>query len=888
MAARPTVTVTFLFTDIEESTRRWEEQPEEMRMALTAHDAVLRETIEANGGRLFKHTGDGVIAAFATAQAAIEAAITAQRRLELPVRMGICTGEVELRGDDYFGPALNRAARTMAAGHGGQVLAATSTAAIVEGIDLVDLGLYRLRDLSQPQRLYQVRAQGLREQFPPLKTLDAAPGNLPAQATSFLGRDEDLAKVAALVRTTRLVTLTGVGGVGKTRLALQLAADISPEYPDGAWLVELAAVGDPAATAHVIAGVLGVAQQPGKTIEQSVVASLSGRHLLLVLDNCEHLIDAAAELAGEILAQCPRVTVLATSREALMIEGEQIWPVPSLGFRQGITSPAVQLFVDRARAVMPGFALDADADTVVEICRRLDGIPLAIELAAARVRTMTPPQIRDRLDERFRLLTGGSRRALERHQTLRHAVQWSFDLLSPAERAVLARCSVFAGGFSLEAAESVGAGGNVAHDDILDLLDSLARKSLIMAERSGETMRYGLLETIRQFGEEHLSAIGESDAARLRHAQFFAQDSEIHFRIWRSPQTAVAHRWVEREMDNLRAAFRWAMDHEEVDLAARLNIGDMGRYVLREEAAGWAAETIDAARRVRHPRLTVLLTWAASCAWGLGRLEDAKRYGEEAISLAGHPDFEHYPWAYGDLAFVAGYEGDLERALTLVQEGAALDADREDRMCLAHVPYFMAISGRRQEAMAATDDIVATVEEAGLPIAILTAHYGKGQAFAHADPPTALAAFERVVAIARDSGNRMFETAAIPEIAILQARSGDTVGALRSFRQMLDAWHGAAELLLISHGIGQLVVLFERLGRHAAAAVLHGAIVRMYPSNPFVQELPDTMRRVRKALGDARFEEARRRGAALAVHETVDYAQGQIRQALPESDRAGH
>jgi tetratricopeptide (TPR) repeat protein len=503
------------------------------------------------------------------------------------------------------------------------------------------------------------------------------------------------------------------------------------------------------------------------------------------------------------------------------------------------------------------------------------------------VRTMTPAQIRDRLDERFRLLTGGSRRALERHQTLRHAVQWSFDLLSPAERAVLARCSVFAGGFSLEAAESVGAGGEVAHDDILDLLDSLARKSLIMAERSGEAMRYGLLETIRQFGEEHLSAIGESDAARLRHAQFFAQDSEIHFRIWRSPQTAVAHRWVEREMDNLRAAFRWAMDHEEVDLAARLNIGDMGRYVLREEAAGWAAETIDAARRVRHPRLTVLLTWAASCAWGLGRLEDAKRYGEEAISLAGHADFEPYPWAYGDLAFVAGYEGDLERALTLVQEGAALHADREDRMCLAHVPYFMAISGRRQEAMAATDDIVATVEEAGLPIAILTAHYGKGHAFADADPPTALAAFERVVAIARDSGNRMFETAAIPEIAILQARSGDTVAALHSFRQMLDAWHGAAELLLISHGIGQLVVLFERLGRYAAAAVLHGAIVRMYPSNPFVQELPDTMRRVRKALGGARFEEAQRRGAAMAVHETVDYAQGQIRQALAESDRAG-
>jgi class 3 adenylate cyclase len=380
---RPTGTVTFLVTDIEQSTRRWEEQPDAMREALARHDATLRRAIEGNGGWLFKHTGDGVLAAFSVARAAIHAAIVAQRELEMPVRMGICTGEVEARDDDYFGPPLNRAARIMAAGHGGQVVVAAATAAIVDGADLIDVGEHRLRDLSQPQRLYQVRAEGLKEKFPALKSLSFAPGNLPAQATSFFGREKDVTEVAALLRTARLVTLTGVGGVGKTRLAIQVAGEISAGYPDGAWLVELAAVRDPAAIAHAAAAVLNVAQQPGKVIEQSLVTALAGRRLLLVLYNCEHLIDAAASLAHQIVTQCAQATILATSREALMVDGERIWPVPSLGFRDGVRSPAVDLFVDRARAVAPEFEPGGDDGAIREICKRLDGIPLAIELAAA-------------------------------------------------------------------------------------------------------------------------------------------------------------------------------------------------------------------------------------------------------------------------------------------------------------------------------------------------------------------------------------------------------------------------------------------------------------------------------------------------------------------------
>ncbi len=456
---RPTGTVTFLVTDIEQSTRRWEEEPDAMREALARHDATLRQAIERNGGWLFKHTGDGVLAAFAVAHAAIDAAVAAQRELELPVRMGICTGEAEARNDDYFGMPVYRAARIMAAGHGGQVIVAEATAAIVDSADLIDLGEHRLRDLSQPQRLYQVRAEALKETFPPLKSLNFAPGNLPAQTTSFLGREKDVKDVASLLRTARLVTLTGIGGVGKTRLAVQVAAETSAGYPDGVWLVELAVVRDPAAVAHAAAAIHNVVQQPGKTLEQSLVMSLAGRRLLLVLDNCEHLIDAAASLAHQIVTKCAQVTIIATSREALMVDGERIWPVPSLGFREGGPSPAVDLFVDRARAVAPEFEPGGDEATIREICRRLDGIPLAIELAAARTRAMSPTQIRDRLNERFRLLTGGMRGGLERHQTLRHAVQWSYDLLSPPERALLARASVFAGEFTGEAAEKVCAGG---------------------------------------------------------------------------------------------------------------------------------------------------------------------------------------------------------------------------------------------------------------------------------------------------------------------------------------------------------------------------------------------------------------------------------------------
>ena len=434
-AAAPSGVVTFLFTDVEGSTRRWEADAEGMRAALAAHDEVLRSAIEGHGGWLFKHTGDGVCAAFASPRSAVDAAVAAQRELQLPVRMGLATGEAELRDSDYFGTVLNRAARVMATGHGGQILLADSTAVLLSGVDLMDLGARRLRDVPTPVGVFQVRAPGLATDFPPLRALDTSPGNLRRATSSLIGREFELDEVQAAVKAHRLVTLTGVGGVGKTRLALEVAARLVDEFPDGVWFFELAAVTDPASVPDAVAAVLGITQQPGMSVSETVAAALDGRVRLLVFDNCEHVRDAAADLVESILAQSATVRILATSREGLGIPDEQMWLVPSLDLGAGIDSAAVDLFVERARSVASGFSLATtdEASAVVEICRRLDGIPLAIELAASRMASMTASEVRDRLGQRFRLLVG-SRRGPSHHQTLRHAVAWSYDLLDEAEK----------------------------------------------------------------------------------------------------------------------------------------------------------------------------------------------------------------------------------------------------------------------------------------------------------------------------------------------------------------------------------------------------------------------------------------------------------------------
>jgi predicted ATPase/class 3 adenylate cyclase len=870
LVQRPSGVVTFLFTDIEGSTRRWESDPDAMRGALAAHDEVLRTAIDARGGWLFKHTGDGVCAAFASPRAAVEAATDAQRLLDLPVRMGIATGKAEERGDDYFGPALNRAARVMAAGHGGQILVAASTVALVDTLEVLDLGARRLRDLSEPLSIYQVLSDGLRVEFPPLQTIDTVPGNLPAPATSFVGREEQVTAVTEALRTHRLVTLVGVGGVGKTRLALHAAAEVSGEYRDGVWLVELAPILDARELTESVAAAFTVAPQADRSWRDGLTDSLAARQLLLVLDNCEHVLDEAVPLVEALIARCPGVTILATSREALSVGGELVWPVPSLDL--GIDSTASALFVERARELVPDF--DPDVNTVAEICRRLDGIPLAIELAAARVRSMSPTQIRDRLDERFRLLTG-SRRSLERHQTLRHAVQWSYDLLTKSEQRVLQRISVFAGGFTLAAATTVcgyDLNGDLDELAMLDAVDSLVRKSLVQVERSETDLRYTTLETIRQFAEERLAEDTSAEAVRDRHASFFADQAEASFEWFRGPQEALAYRFVDDEIANVRAAFRWAVDHDRADAAIRIAacVHQAARMRLRTETFGWAAEVADLARRLEHRKLPLLLTMAADSAWGLGLLDDAKRYGHEAIALADDSQYEPIVWAYADLAQIAVFEGDVATSLELLRTGAAHPADRRDRVNLAYLIFIGGFVGRQlpeDELAGAMDQI----NQAGFPLAIGLALNGRAAGIAPHDPAAAIELYRQVIDLLESSGNLLAKQYSRAQLVSLLANSDDPDRALASFVETVNAWRINGDTILVA-GIGQLVVLLVRLGHLHGAVQLYGAATRSVILDAGLPELAATMTAAREVIGDDAFRSARDTGAALSYQAAGDLA----------------
>jgi class 3 adenylate cyclase len=466
MVELPSGTVTFLFTDIEGSTRLWEERPDAMRSAMDRHDELLREAIEAHDGYVVKTTGDGFHAAFWAADAGVVAAVAAQRALDneawplpepLRVRMGLHTGVASLRDGDYFGSSLNRAARLMGVAHGGQVVCSQATTdlareVLAEGVDFVDLGEHRLRDLSRAEHVFQVCAPGLAGEFAPLASLDAFPGNLPLQVSSFVGREQEIALTKAALDEARVVTLTGVGGVGKTRLALQVAAEVLPRFREGAWLVELAGVRDPEGVGEQFAALFGVTARSGGSLLEAILEFFGTKQLLLVVDNCEHLLDPVAELIDELVRSCPGIVVLATSREGLALPGERILAVPSLEApRTGATldtiatSDAVQLFVDRAHAVDATFALEAtNAASVVRVCRRLDGIPLAIELAAARLNIMSPAELANGLDHRFEVLAGGRRGAVKRQQTLRATIDWFYELLTVSQQCLLARLAVFA------------------------------------------------------------------------------------------------------------------------------------------------------------------------------------------------------------------------------------------------------------------------------------------------------------------------------------------------------------------------------------------------------------------------------------------------------------
>ena len=881
-AAAPSGVVTFLFTDVEGSTRRWEANADRMRAALAAHDEVLRQVIEAHGGWLFKHTGDGVCAAFASPRSAVDAAVAAQRALELPVRMGIATGEAEMRGTDYFGAVLNRAARVMAAGHGGQILLADSTAGLLSGVDLRDLGQRRLRDVPMPVGVFQVRAAGLLTDFPGLRALDTTPGNLRPATTSLIGRESEVTEIAAALKTHRLVTLTGVGGVGKTRLALEVAARLADEFPDGVWVFELAAVTDPAAIPDSVASVLGITQQPGKSVTESLAAALEGRVRLLVIDNCEHVLAAAADLIEAILAQSATVRVVATSREGLGVAQEQVWPVPSLDIGAGIDS-AVSLFVERAQGIAPSFAMvnGDEAAAVTEICQRLDGIPLAIELAASRMASMTASEVRDRLDQRLRLLVS-SRRGLERHQTLRHAVAWSYDHLEDAEKALLERCSVFAGGFDLQSARAVA--GLDGFDDyaVLDLLDALVRKSLLVADRSSGRTRFSMLETIRQFAEEQLVAHGEAFEIRAAHSRYFAGRETDIMALWDSPRQREAYQWFSTELPNLRTAFRWAADHGDLDVAATIATcaGFLGMAVEKYEPIAWAEELIEPAGTVDHRRLATLYVMASQC-WFVGRVEEAVGYADAAQTVIGTG---HYEVPYGTevaLGIVYLVIGQPERSVEWCRAQLARGHDTHTftRYCLV---VALAIAGAADEARAAANGLIDAAEATHNPYALANALHAYGYAFGDADPIRALEALRRGLVIAQHSGNRYVESLLATALSRLEAEHGDPLAALDHITLAIRNFDDSGNVAYIRSALATLALFLDRLGRLEPAATLAG-----FALNPLTATLPEfsaAIAHLRDVLGDQTYESLARKGETMTTAAMLTYAYDQIDQARAELD----
>jgi len=598
--------VTLLFSDIEGSTQRWEERPEEMSRALRRHDELLRTAIERHAGQVFKRMGDQFCAAFSRASDAVAAAADAQRALAaedwravggLAVRMALHSGESEERDGDYFGPMVNRVARLLAVVHGGQVVLSNVTEQFLRGATpadarLRDLGEHRLKDLIEPERIWQLIASGLPDTFPPLRSLGSLPNNLPRQVTPLIGRDDVLAAIEPLVIERPLVTLTGTGGIGKTRLALQAGADLLDGSADGVWFVELASLSGNTSVAHAVASTIGLREQPNRTMLDVLVHYLRSRRLLLVLDNCEHVIEEAAHIVDAILRAAPQVRVIATSREPLRIAAENVYRVPSLAVppdnaftaEEALRYDSIALFVERATASDADFKLtDEAAPTVAEICRRLDGIALAIELAAARVKVMAPRELAKKLDERFRVLTGGSRTALPRQQTMRALIDWSYGLLSQQEQRLFRRLAIFVGGWQLSAAEVVCGDETLDPLDVPDLLASLVEKSLVVADVQHESTRFRFLESTRAFALERLEESDEREAQARRHAAWAADLGTRAAEYGRATQQYHAESAL--EIENVRAAIEWAFAHDEVVLATRTLCGFTNRYrVLAGEA----------------------------------------------------------------------------------------------------------------------------------------------------------------------------------------------------------------------------------------------------------------------------------------------------------------
>jgi predicted ATPase/class 3 adenylate cyclase/Tfp pilus assembly protein PilF len=779
----PSGNVTLLFTDIEGSTRGWEAHPVEMEGALTRHDELVRSALTKAGGFVFKTVGDAVYAAFVDPVDAISAAVDAQKAIgtepwpevtPIRVRMGLHSGVCVERDGDFFGQPVNRVARLEATAHGGQIIVSGATAELVRGrlpgaVTLRDLGEHRLKDLGRPEQVFQVCTDGLASDFPRLRSLSnpELKTNLPEQVSSFVGRERELAEIRELLNTARLVTLTGPGGSGKTRLALHVAAEQVDGSGDGVWLVELAALADPGLVAAKVGNVLGVPEDAGLPVLETLVDALRDHRTLLVLDNCEHVIDATAKLADALLRSCPGVQLLATSREPLGVSGEHLFGVPTLrvpdadesDLEKVAGSEAVRLFVERAAQRKAGFHVDtANAELVLRICRRLDGIPLAIELTAARVRSLSLADIETHLDERFRLLTSGPRTALPRQQTLRASIDWSWDLLNGAEQIVLARLGVFAGSWDLDAAQVVAATGDIEAWEVLDHLSALVDKSLVQIDEASETVRYRLLETVRSYATAKLTErVGDElilvRAAHRDHYLALAETAARHL---------LSHaqiEWLDRlelEHDNLRAALAYSLPDRDPEPGLRLAVALWWFWLF----SGYAIEGVEALTALlaradtQTPNLSrgrALVTLAGLLADSDNETAGARSEEALAIGRAEHDDALTVD-ALSMLSWVRYRQGDLDGSLELAHAGLAIARTLGDDYLVARL-----LNNRG-----------AALNEQG-------------------DSAAAQACYEEARTLFRQSGNRIQASWVLSNLGYCRLSDGDFVAARAHLTEALAA-----------------------------------------------------------------------------------------------------
>ena len=862
---------TFLMTDIEGSTRLWEEHRDAMAVVLERHDATLREVVVQHDGRVVKTTGDGMLAAFADPAEAARAAIDGQRRLAsldvmpgvpVRVRMALHTGTAQARDDDYFGPALNRVARLLAIGHGGQILVSGVTAALLidqlgAEAELIDRGDHVLRDVARAERVHQLVAPGLTRDFPPLRSVAVA-STLPIQMTSFVGREREIGEIDRLSRVHRLVTLIGVGGTGKTRLMLEVAPGVASRFRDGVRLAELAPTNDPDLVPLEVLRAIGGQEHPGSSTTNSLIDVLRYKELLLLLDNCEHVIDAATDVAYRIVTHCPGVTILATSREALGVDGETIFQVSSLGvvrvehpadpharpaaeqFAEIASAAAVRLFVDRATSVVPSFTLTPEnAPVVAEICERLDGIPLAIELAAARVTVLSVQDILQRLGDRFRLLTGGRRSAVPRQQTLQAMVDWSWDLLAEEDRRLLRRLSVFSGGWTLDAARAVCGEPGSDVNETLDSLERLVVRSMADVDRAGGT-RYGLLETIRQYALDRLAEADETEATRDRHVAYFVGQVEHEARQMKGAELIDALTRIDQDVDNVRAAIEWSLVADP-ESAGRLCVAMWFYWRSRGNGLQFVAWLDEAVERVRAlpptgdlgrdrgraillSRLLSAAAFAASTRTSGSRVQQAEEGLVLARSLGDHDAIIEALGALWTTKWFAGATDGLRE----IAEASLAEATLVDD------PYELSMAEAALAAASALDDPV----EAERRLRSAADHARRsGNAFAIAfvsmnfarilgwlgRMDDARGVFDDAYAAYVETGDERLALATRSDLGHALRAAGDLDAAAAIYRQTIHGWEDRGERGAIANQFESFAFIAIERGDLIRAATLLGA-----------------------------------------------------------------